>query len=147
MVPPAFREFSRMFWSTSVKSAVPEMTMPKLHTAGQPDNTRKHPQAQGPAPHRDQEPPVCTKARRLPPEKLNIAKSEFKTMLELGIIQRSSSPFSLPLHVAPKPGGGWRPCGDYRRLNGISEDDSYPVPRIHDFTANLAGRHVFSMQG
>ena len=49
-----------------------------------------------------------------------------------------------PLHVAPKSGGGWRPCGNYRRLNDSTEFDRYPVPRIHDFTTKLAGKKIFS---
>ena len=88
--------------------------------------------------------PVHSQARRLSPEKLKIAKDEFDTLLKLGIIRRSNSPYSSPLHVAPKPGGGWRPCGDYRRLNASTESDRYPVPRIHDFTSNLAGKVIFS---
>ena len=85
-------------------------------------------------------PPVRAPARRLPPEKLAIAKTEFQALLELGIVRRSESPYSTPLHVTPKPGGGWRPCGDFRRLNLTTVDDRYPIPRIHDFTANLAGK-------
>ena len=88
--------------------------------------------------------PVHSQARRQSPEKLKIAKEEFETLVRLGIVRRSNSPYSSPLHVAPKPGGGWRPCGDYRRLNDITEHDRYPVPRIHDFTANLAGKTIFS---
>ena len=72
-------------------------------------------------------------------------KKEFDTLLKLGIIIRSNNPYSLPLHVAPKPGGGWRPCRDYRRLNDSTEFDRYPVPRIHDFTTNLAGKKIFSV--
>ena len=49
-----------------------------------------------------------------------------------------------PLHVVPKPGGKWHPCGDFRRLNKITEFDRYAVPQIHDFTLNLAGRVIFS---
>ena len=41
------------------------------------------------------------------------------------------------LHIAPKPGGGWCPCGDYRRLNCVTKDDAYPVPTMRDFTAHL----------
>ena len=47
--------------------------------------------------------PVHCQARRLLPENLKIAK-EFDTLLKLGIIRRSNSPYSSPLHVAPKPG-------------------------------------------
>ena len=88
--------------------------------------------------------PVHSQARRLSPEKLQVAKDEFETLEKLGIVRRSNSPYSSPLHIAPKPGGGWRPCGDFRRLNETTEFDRYPVPRIHDFTANLAGKSIFS---
>ena len=88
--------------------------------------------------------PVHSQARGFSPEKLLSAKDEFDTLLKLGIIRRSNSPYSSPLHVAPKPEGGWHPCGDYYRLNDNTEFDRYPVPRIHDFTTNLAGKVVFS---
>uniref|UniRef100_A0A674MCK3 Gypsy retrotransposon integrase-like protein 1 n=1 Tax=Takifugu rubripes TaxID=31033 RepID=A0A674MCK3_TAKRU len=88
--------------------------------------------------------PVHARARRLDPAKLSIAQVEFETMEHLGIIRRSKSPWASPLHMVEKPGGGWRPCGDYRRLNDASTPDRYPVPRIQDFSAHLAGKTVFS---
>ena len=90
-------------------------------------------------------PPIRTQVRRLSPERLAIAKKEFEDMETLGIIQRSNSPWASPLHLAPKPGGGWRPCGDYRRLNCATKDDAYPIPTMRDFSANLAGKRVFSV--
>ena len=89
-------------------------------------------------------PPVHHKARRLDPAKLAAAKAEFKRMEVAGILRRSSSPWSSPLHLVPKPDGSWRPCGDYRRLNTVTVPDRYPVPNIQDFTANLAGCKIFS---
>ena len=89
-------------------------------------------------------PPVHAKVRRLDAEKLAVAKAEFSQMEELGIIRRSNSPWSSPLHIAPKPSGGWRPCGDYRRLNTATVDDRYPLPHIQDFNRNLAGSKFFS---
>lgn len=89
-------------------------------------------------------PPVHAHARRLPPDKLAAAKAEFQNMEALGIIRRSNSPWASPLHVVPKAGGSWRPCGDYRRLNELSTADRYPIPHIQDFSARLAGKRVYS---
>ena len=66
-------------------------------------------------------------------------------MTELGIIRPSNSPWASPLHVVPKADGGWRPCGDYRKLNVATADDRYPLPHIHSFSAITFGATVFSV--
>lgn len=88
--------------------------------------------------------PLRSPARRLSPGKLAAAKAAFKEMEDLGIVRRSSSQWASPLHIAPKPGGGWRPCGDFRRLNGRIKTDCYPVPHIQDFASQLSGKTIFS---
>ena len=66
-------------------------------------------------------------------------------MLELGIIQPSSSNWASSLHmVSKKTPGDWRPCRDYEALNSRTTPDHYPVPHIQDFTTTLAGSHIFS---
>ena len=100
--------------------------------------------------------PIQSKARPLPPDKLAIAKAELEKLCDLGICQRGKSEWASPLLVTPKPCahpctcniakpcGGWRVCGDYRRLNTETVDDKYPVKCLTDFNADLSGKTVFS---
>ena len=91
-----------------------------------------------------QSPPLRSPTRRLSPDKLAVAKAAFKEMEDLGIVRRSSSQWASPLHIAPKPGGGWRPCGDFRCLNSSIKTGCYPVPHIQDFASQLSGMTIFS---
>ena len=88
--------------------------------------------------------PVHARARRLPPDKLVVAKEEFRKMEEMGIIRRTESPWASPLHIVPKNCGGWWPCGDYRRLNDARAPDRYSVPHIQDFSVQLVCATIFS---
>ncbi len=89
--------------------------------------------------------PVFAKARRLDPEKHRIAEAEFRKLEKAGIVHRSNSPWSSPLHMVPKPDGSWRPCGDYRRLNLATKHDRYPLPSIMDLSTRLHGCRYFSV--
>ena len=88
--------------------------------------------------------PVRTAPRRLTPEKLEAARKHFELMCAAGVCRRSKSSWSSGLHLVPKKDGSWRPCGDYRRLNDRTVHDCYPIPHLHDFTANLAKAVIFS---
>ncbi|KAK3701031.1 hypothetical protein RRG08_063284 [Elysia crispata] len=114
----------------------PELLTPHFHQCNNKHGVEHHIITQGP--------PTHSRARRLDQAKLSAAKAEFLQMEDMGIIRRSKSAWSSPLHMVPKADGKWRPCGDYRRLNASTDDDRYPLPHIQDFNNHLAGCQVFS---
>jgi hypothetical protein len=80
--------------------------------------------------HTSSQPPVFAKSRRLNPEKLQIAKAEFKRLESAGIICRSKLPWASPLHMVPKKDGSRPPCDDYGRLYLVKTPDKYPLPNM-----------------
>ena len=87
---------------------------------------------------------MFARARQLDPEKLASTKAEFSAMEKAGIIRRSNSPWSSPLHMVRKKDRGWHPCGNYRQLTTVTIPDRYPLPNIADFSSRIAGSTVFS---
>jgi hypothetical protein len=87
---------------------------------------------------------VFAKARRLDPDKLKFAEAEFRSLEAAGIVRRSNSPWSFPLHMVPKANGSWWPYRDYRRLNTVNTPDRYPLPSMLDLLAKIHGCKFFS---
>lgn len=77
--------------------------------------------------------PVKQRAYRANPDKQSAIDKEIKYMLDNGILEPSSSPWSSPCIVICKPDGvSYRFCTDYRKVNELTVTDSYPLPRIED---------------
>ena len=72
-------------------------------------------------------------------------QTHLNELLSNGLIQRSKSPYSSPVHIVPKKGGdGRRMVLDFRRLNAITEVERFPIPRVTDLLDALQGCTIFS---
>ena len=72
--------------------------------------------------------PVHQPPRRLPVARRQEARNLIQNMLQRDIIQPSSSPWSSPIVLVKKKDGTLRFCVDYRRLNGATRKNAYPLP-------------------
>ncbi|KAL0164259.1 hypothetical protein M9458_040012, partial [Cirrhinus mrigala] len=74
---------------------------------------------------------------RVPEARRQAIEEEIQKMLKLGVIEPSRSPWSSPIVLVPKPDGTLRFCNGYRRLNEVSDFDSYPMPRVDELLERL----------
>ena len=76
--------------------------------------------------------PIKQHPYRVSPIKLKKMRREIEYMLENGIIELSTSDWSSPCLLVPKPDGSVRFCTDFRKVNNVTKSDSFPIPRIDD---------------
>lgn len=76
--------------------------------------------------------PIKQHPYRLNPLKLEFMRKEIKYMLDNDIIEPSSSEWSSPCLLVPKPDKSFRLVTDFRKVNSVTKTDSYPIPRIDD---------------
>jgi hypothetical protein len=82
--------------------------------------------------------------RRQNPAKATVARETVEDLLRLGMIEESASPFASGIVLVNKKDGTYRMCIDFRKLNGITKKDAYPLPRIDDMLEKLGGAKYFS---
>ena len=88
--------------------------------------------------------PIKQHAYRLSPDKVELSNKEVQYMLDHGIIQPSTSSWSSPCVLVPKPDGSIRFCTDYRKLNAVTKTDVYPIPRIDDCIDRIGSARYLS---
>ena len=81
--------------------------------------------------------------RRLPLKKREVAEAEIDKMIKDHVIVPSMSPWSSPVCMVTKKDGTIRFCIDYRKLNGMTKKNSYPLPRIDETIDSLGGNEWF----
>ena len=81
--------------------------------------------------------------------KAKAGKEAWEQMIRDGVIEEvkagTNTDWSSALHLAPKAGGGARPCTDFRALNDKTICDAHPLPLLKDFTNKIHGSKVFSV--
>ncbi|XP_050030532.2 uncharacterized protein [Dermacentor andersoni] len=88
--------------------------------------------------------PVHVKQYPLPFAVRQEVEAEVSTMLQMGVVERSHSPYNAPTVLIKKPDGTNRFCVDFRRLNEVLIADSEPIPRADCLIAEVGGRKIFS---
>ena len=88
--------------------------------------------------------PIKQPARRMPYAARQEVARHIRKMQEANVIQPSSSPWSSPIVLVKKKDGTLRFCVDYRRLNGVTKADTFPLPRMDDILDQLEKCKFFS---
>jgi len=73
----------------------------------------------------------------------NVEEEVTKVLLK-EVVRPSSSPWSSSVvKVKIKKDGTWRFCIDYQKLNAVTPQATYPLPRIDETLDMLAGSTYF----
>ena len=62
-----------------------------------------------------------------------------KKLIEADCVEKSNSPWSSPILLVPKTGGGLRAVSDLRQLNKVAVRDVYPTPDVTETLEEVAG--------
>ena len=76
--------------------------------------------------------PIRQRPYRTAPAQREQITQHIQSMLETDIIEPSVSPWGSPTVLVKKKDGSTRFCIDYRKLNAVTEKDSYPLPHIQE---------------
>ena len=88
--------------------------------------------------------PIKQKPYRTPFSQRPLVEKQIDDLLEAKIIRESTSPWSSPIIMVPKKDGGHRMCVDYRKLNLVTVQNSYPLPDISDILASMKNSKIFT---
>ena len=89
-------------------------------------------------------PPVYTPPYRVSYRDEPIQREEINKLLEQGIIEESTSPWSSPIVLVRKKDGSVRFCVDFRKLNNITTKDAFSIPRIDDIFDHLSQAEYYT---
>lgn len=88
--------------------------------------------------------PIKQRYYPVSPIVLKTIHEEVDEMLRLGVIEKSSSPWSSPILLVKKKDGGHRFVVDFRKLNEVTVRDAYPLPYVNSILDRLRGAKFLS---
>ena len=88
--------------------------------------------------------PIKQPPRRLPGSRREEVRKLLDKMLEQHVIEPAHGLWALPIVIVRKKDGSTRFCVDFRKLNGVTQKDAHPLPRIDDTLDALSGAQWFS---
>lgn len=89
-------------------------------------------------------PPIKQRYYPVSPVIQKVLDRELDEMLRLGVVEESKSPWSSPVCLVRKKDGNYRFCVDYRKLNSVTEKDSYPLPYVSSTLDKLRAANYLS---
>jgi Reverse transcriptase (RNA-dependent DNA polymerase) len=89
-------------------------------------------------------PPIASQPYIAGPQSMTLIESEVQRMLDMDVIEPASGPWSAPVVLVPKPDWTILFCIEYRRLNAVTQNDSYALPRFDDCLDSLGEARYFT---
>ena len=83
-------------------------------------------------------------SRRMPFAVRSEVAQQLRDMQAAGVVKPSNSPWASPVVMVCKRDGTHRFCVDYRELNSVTKDDTFPLHRIDDLLDQLGEARYFS---
>lgn len=88
--------------------------------------------------------PIYAATYRSRPRQRNLENKEVDQMFEAGVAEPETTEWASSIVSVPKKDGCFRVYVDYRRLNAVTIQYSYPIPRMDECIDSLGEAQVFS---
>ncbi len=83
-------------------------------------------------------------SRRIPLHHRKEVDKLIDSLLAQDVVRPSTSPWASAVTLVKKKDNSLRFCIDYRPINGLTEKDPFPIPRMDEMLAALAGKRFFA---
>lgn len=89
--------------------------------------------------------PFCCPVRRRSPRKEKVERAEMETLLHMGVVEPSTSPWAACNVFVKKKDGSLRVTSDFRELNALTVTKMYPMEDVRATLDWMGTKKVFSI--